>query len=130
MMTYGLKYIFIKVLFRIIYLCISISSYQQLAFFSQGKSKHIYKKSKTTALLKYYYLIGLPIAIYNQRSAVSGQRSAVSDHSYRSLCHAQLSFAMLMSSNITAPAVVSAIATASAVIITALLSYMILPLEF
>src|SRR6266540_1049137 len=104
-------------------------SYQQLAFFSQGKSKHIYKKSKTTALLKYYYLIGWPIAIYNQRSAVSGQRSAVSDYSCRSLCHAQLSLATPASSNITAPAVISAVAAVSAVIITALLSCVVSPLE-
>src|SRR6266508_1828084 len=65
-------------LFRVIYLYISILSYQQLASFSQGKSKSIYKKSKTTALLKYYYLIGRSIMISNQRSVVSGQWSAVS----------------------------------------------------
>src|SRR6266542_6571585 len=107
MTTYWLKYMFyLKVLFQVIYLCISILSYQQLAFFSQGKSKHIYKKSKATALLKYYYLIGLLITIYNQRSAVSGQRSAVSGYSYRLLPHAQLSFVTLASSIITASAVI------------------------
>src|SRR6266498_5123177 len=89
MITYGLKYMFIKVLFGVIYLCISISSYQQLASFSQGKSKYIYKKSKATALLKYYYLISLLITIYNQRSAVSGQQSAVThaDYCVMRSCH-------------------------------------------
>src|SRR6266542_702223 len=78
MTTCGLIDMFIKDIVRVIYLGIPISNYQQLASFSQGKSKHIYKKSKATALLKYYYLISLPIVIYNQRSAVSGQQSAFS----------------------------------------------------
>src|SRR6266540_3020276 len=78
MMTYGLKYMFIKILFQVIYLYVCTLSYQQLASFSQGKSKHIYKKSKATAFSKYYYLIGQSIAISNQWSAVSGQRLAVS----------------------------------------------------
>src|SRR6266540_6108879 len=72
MMTYGLKYMFIKILFQVIYLYVCTLSYQQLASFSQGKSKHIYKKSKTTAFLKYYYLIGWSIMISNQQSTVSG----------------------------------------------------------
>src|SRR6266511_904867 len=69
----------LKILFQVIYLCISIKNYQQLASFSQGKSKHIYKKSKTIAFLKYYYLIGQSIVISNQRSVVSGRQSAVSN---------------------------------------------------
>src|SRR6266498_1718891 len=89
MMTYGLIYVYLKILFRVIYLCVSILSYQQLASFSQRKSKHIYKKSKATVLLKYYYLIGLLIVISNQRSAVGGQRSAVThaDHCAMRSCH-------------------------------------------
>src|SRR6266511_322446 len=116
-------YFYSKILFQVIYVGISILSYQQLPSFSQGKSKYIYKKSKTTALLKYYYLINLSITISNWQSAISGQRSAVSgqwsavgsqrsaisDHSCRSLRHAQLSFAMPASSNITASAVISAV---------------------
>src|SRR6266542_1191046 len=78
MMTYGFKDIFIKDVISGNIFVPSILSYQQLASFSQRKSKHIYKKSKATALLKYYYLIGRLIVISNQRSAVSGQQSAVS----------------------------------------------------
>src|SRR6266540_4163249 len=141
-----IQYVYLKILFQVIYVCLLILSYQQPASFSQGKSKHIYKNSKTTALLKYYYLIGLPNMIYNQRSAISGQRSAVSgrrsavsgqrsavgsqqsavsSHSCRSLRHAQLSSATLASSNITASAVISTVVAVSAVVITVLLSCVI-----
>src|SRR6266540_3287852 len=127
-------YVYLRFLFRVIYLCFPILSYQQLASFSQGKSKHIYKKSKATALLKYYYLISLLIAIYNQRSAVDSRQSAVSGQwsAVTSTDHCamrSMSFATPASSIITVPAVISAVAAASAVVITALLSCVISPLE-
>ena len=53
MTTYVVKeYMFIKGLFWVIYYVFLTKAIHQLASFSQGKSKHIYKKSKATALLK------------------------------------------------------------------------------
>ena len=87
-MTYvGLNICLLKMLFRVIYSGIHLSSYQQLASFSQGKSKHIYKKSKATALIKYYYLIGQPIMIYNRRSAVGSRRSLMPITALCAACH-------------------------------------------
>src|SRR6266540_3529981 len=121
-----IQYVYLKILFQVIYVCLLILSYQQPASFSQRKSKYIYKNSKTTALLKYYYLIGLLIAIYNQRSAFGGQQSAVGSrqsavgsrrlavtHANHYIMHS-MSFATPVSSNITASAVISAVTAASA----------------
>ena len=66
-------------------------------------------------------------AFGGQRSAFSGRQSAVTHADHCAM--RSMSFATPASSIITAPAVMSAVTVAFAVVITALLSYVVSPLE-